>query len=43
MPSNTMPATTTERNLDIVRGILTIAGLEGIRGRTDVVTVAGLN
>ena len=30
-----------KRNLDIVRDILTIAGLEGIRGRTDVVTVAG--
>ena len=37
------PVTTTEHNLDIVCGILTIAGLEGIRGRTDVVTVAGLN
>ena len=35
-------ATTTEHNLDIVRDILTIAGLEGIRGRTDVVAVAGL-
>ena len=42
MPSNTMPATTTERNLDIVRDILTIAGLEGVRGRTDIVTVPGL-
>ena len=31
-----------KHNLDIVRDILTIAGLEGIRGRTDVVTVAGL-
>ena len=30
-----------KHNLDIVRDILTIAGLEGIRGRTDVVTVAG--
>ena len=30
-----------QHNLDIVRDILTIAGLEGIRGRTDVVTVAG--
>ena len=40
MPSNTMPATTTEHNLDIVRDILTIAGLEGI---SDIVTVPGLN
>ena len=31
-----------QHNLDIVRDILTIAGLEGIRGRTDIVTVAGL-
>ena len=31
-----------QHNLDIVRDILTIAGLEGIRGRTDVVAVAGL-
>ena len=30
-----------KHNLDIVRDILTIAGLEGIRGRTGVVTVAG--
>ena len=30
-----------KHNLDIVRDILTIAGLEGIRERTDVVTVAG--
>ena len=37
------PATTTEHNLDIVRDILTIAGLEGIRGRNDIVAVAGLN
>ena len=43
-----MPATTTERNLvrernlDIIRDILTIAGLEGVRGRTDIVTVPGL-
>ena len=36
------PATTTEHNLDIVRDILTITGLEGVGGRTDVVTVAGL-
>ena len=48
MPSNTMPATTTERNLvrernlDIIRDIFTIAGLEGVRGRTDIVTVPGL-
>ena len=31
-----------ERNLDIIRDILTIAGLEGVRGRTDIVTVPGL-
>ena len=31
-----------QHNLDIVRDILTIAGLGGIRGRTGVVAVAGL-